>query len=46
MELGHDENDPTADALMALTLNRLLTPEEINALLAIDGIDQVMQATL
>ena len=46
MELGHDEEDPTADALMALTTDRLLTPEQLNQLRAIDGIDDVVQATL
>ena len=46
MELGYDEDDPSADALMALTIDRALTAEELGELRAIDGVDDVVQATL
>ncbi len=46
MELGHDEDDPSADALMALTIDRPLTPEQLAEIRALDGIDEVLQATL
>ena len=46
MDVGHDASDPSADALMAVTIDRALTPDELNAIAQIDGIDEVHQATM
>ena len=46
MDVGHDASDPSADALMAVTIDRALTPDELSAIAAIDGIDEVHQATM
>lgn len=46
MEVGHDEERPSEDSLMALTINRPLNPNELQTILEIDGIDDAKQATI
>lgn len=46
MDVGFDPVDPTAKALMALTISRALTPGELAAILEIDGIEELAQAQM
>ncbi len=46
MDVGFEPNDPSAMALMALTISRTLTVAELGKLEAIDGIEDVAQARM
>ena len=46
MDVGFDPSDPTGKALMALTISRALTPAETDAIVEIDGIEELAQAQM
>ena len=46
MDVGFDPSDPTGKALMALTISRALTPAEADAIVQIDGIEELAQAQM
>lgn len=46
MDVGFSADDPGEMSLMALTISKALTPEEVAAISAIDGVDDVSQAQM
>ena len=46
MDVGYNAADPSADSLMALTIDRALTAAELRTIGEIDGIDDVVQAAM
>ena len=46
MDVGFEPNDPSAMALMALTVSRTLSVDELSAIRSIDGIEDVSQARM
>ncbi len=46
MDVGFDADDPSEMSLMALTISRALTVEEVQSIGAIDGVEEVAQAQM
>ncbi len=46
MDVGFNPDDPSGQALMALTISRALTPAEERAIVEIDGIEALAQAQM
>ena len=46
MDVGFSADDPSEMSLMALTISRALSVEEVESIGAIDGVEEVAQAQM